>query len=171
MPTIANPGRVGDHARREAHPGRAESLKLRIRLATRRASLTRRLADGAAKTETPELALYASRLTSDRRRRQMARSLRRVITEAREPAFTRPPVSIVNRYAVLEAGEAIQLTIARLASPEPVTAKGMAMLERIFSDGLSSAMYNPAEPGTLRRQLLVARAELDPGPLGQTRRL
>jgi hypothetical protein len=101
----------------------------------------------------------------------MARSLRRTITEARSPTLSRPPVSIVNRRAVLEANDAIQTTIARLASPEPVSAKGMAMLEQILTDGASSPVYNPAEPGTLRRHLLVAKAELDPMPLGQARRV
>jgi NAD(P)-dependent dehydrogenase (short-subunit alcohol dehydrogenase family) len=40
-------------------------------------------------------------------------------------------VSIVNRRAVIEAEDEIQAMIARLRSPEPVAATGMAMAERI----------------------------------------
>ncbi|HUA47863.1 MAG TPA: hypothetical protein VMA77_21680 [Solirubrobacteraceae bacterium] len=163
MPTIAGPRRIETlESRRDDLSARDSSIKLRIRVAVQRAELTERLAEGADPTSSQELALRASQLTSESRRRQMARSLRRTITEARDPAVTRALVSIINRYAVLEAGDAIQATIARLAGPEPVTAKGMAMLERMATDGISSPLYNRSEPGTLRRQLLLAKSELDP---------
>ena len=66
---------------------------------------------------------------------------------------------------MLEAEDAIQAMIERLRSPEPVTVKGMALAERIITDGLSSPLYGRAEPGTLRRLVLVATAELDLTPV------
>jgi hypothetical protein len=66
---------------------------------------------------------------------------------------------------VLDAEDAIQATIERLRSPEPVAVKGMALAERIITDGLSSPLYARAEPGTLRRLVLVATAEPDPPPV------
>jgi hypothetical protein len=166
MPTIASPRRIETlESRRDVLPTGDASMKLWMRVTVRRAALTEQLAEGADPTSSPELALRASQLTSERRRRQVARSLRRTVTEAREPALTRALVSIINRYEVLEARDAVQATIARLASPGAVTAKGMAMLERMLTDGISSPLYNGSEPGTLKRQLLAAKSELDPTPI------
>jgi hypothetical protein len=135
-----------------------------MRVATHRGALTEQLAEGADPTSSPELALRASQLTSDRRRRQLARSLRRSVSEMRHPAPTRALVSIVNRHAVFEAEDAIQVTIGRLASPDPVAVKGMAKLDRILSDGASSPLYGRFEPGEFKRQLLEAKSEMDPTP-------
>jgi hypothetical protein len=164
MPTIARPPRIGDYdparddlARAGARP---DSVKLRLRVAIKRDALTRALAAGADPTSSPERALRARQLTSDRRRRQMIRTLRSTVAEARQPAMTRARVSIINRRAVLEAEDAIQAMVARLRSPDPIAVKGMAMAERILTDGVSSPLYNPAEPGTLRRLVLVSTAEL-----------
>jgi hypothetical protein len=90
----------------------------------------------------------------------MIRTLSSTVAEARQPAMTRARVSIINRRAVLEAEDAIQAMVARLRSPDPIAVKGMAMAERILTDGVSSPLYNPAEPGTLRRLVLVSTAEL-----------
>lgn len=53
-------------------------------------------------------------------------------------AVARALVSIVNRHAVLDADGALRATIARLASFDPLAAKGMAMLERLLTDGVWS---------------------------------
>jgi hypothetical protein len=168
MPTLVSPSRVGhgDHGRddKSRRESPSVSLKLRMRVAVKRDTLTRELAQGADPTATPERALRASQLTSGRRRRQMIRTWRRAIAEARQPAVTRAMVGIINRRAVLEAEDAIQELIERLRSPDPVTAKGMAMAERIVTDGASSPLYNPSGRGTLRRLMLVATAELDAEP-------
>jgi hypothetical protein len=168
MPTIANPHGIGTYEPRHSRPKAGDwptsSLGSRVKVAARRIALTEQLANGADPTSTPELALRAAQLTSDRQRRQMARALRRTISEARDPAVTRGFVSIINRRAVLEANDAMQATIARLASPDPVRVKGMAMLEHMLTDGLTSPIYNRAEPGTLGSRLTAARAELDPAP-------
>jgi hypothetical protein len=165
MPTIASPRRTESLEPRRGRPGSADApIRLRLRVATHRAALTEQLAEGADPSSSPELALRASQLTSDRRRRQLARSLRHTVTEVRHPAPTRALVSIVNRYAVFEADDAIQATIGRLASPDPVTVKGMAMLEWILTDGASSPLYGRFEPGSFRRRLLAAKSELDPAP-------
>ncbi|MGB8877934.1 MAG: hypothetical protein WCD11_16540 [Solirubrobacteraceae bacterium] len=166
MPTIASPRRIESlEPPRDRLGGADAPIRLRMRVATHRAALTEQLAEGADPTSSPELALRASQLTSDRRRRQLARSLRRTVTEVRNPAPTRALVSIVNRYAVFEADDAIQATIGRLASPDPIAVKGMAMLERILTDGAWSPLYNRSEPGSFRGRLLEAKSEMDPAPL------
>jgi hypothetical protein len=131
-------------------------------VAMKREALTRELAEGADPTSSPERALRASQLISGRRRRQLVRTLRRTVSEARRPPMTRAPMVIIRRGAVLEAQDAINTMIARLRAPDPVAAKGMAIAERIVSDGASSPLYTGAEPGALRRQVLVATAELEP---------
>jgi hypothetical protein len=166
MPTIAS-----SHSIRSRDPHRDQFavsnllIQLRVRVALRRAALTARRAEGADPNSTPELALRAHQLTSDRHRRRMARTLRRTVSEARNPSMTRMLVSVVNRSAVLQANDAIQATITRLASPDPVTVKGMAMLEEMITNGMTSPLYGRAEPGAFGRQLMVTRAQLDPTPL------
>jgi hypothetical protein len=164
MPVISKPSHLrdwsdGDRDRSETAP---RSLAVRMRVAIRREALTRALAGGTDPSSSPELATRAAQLTSDRSRKQLARSLRRALTEAYSPALTRTRISIINRRAVLDAEEAVTALISRLRSPEPVSADGMAMTEQMLTNGDSSPLYNRAEPGTLRRHVLVATAALDP---------
>ncbi len=162
MPTIASARRFQNHDRDGTRPS---SLRLRMTVAARRNPLTQELAGGADPASSPERALRASQLTSERRRRQLSRTLKRTLAEARGPSVTRALVTIINRRAVLDAADAIQALIDRLSSHEPVTVKGMALAERIITDGVSSPLYGRAEPGTLRRLVLVATSELDPTPV------
>lgn len=74
---------------------------------------------------------------------------------------TRSNISIVNRGAVIDAEVAMQALIARLSSHQPVAAQGIAMVERLITDGVASPLYNTAGPGTLRRQVLAATIALE----------
>ena len=147
MPTIANP-RGGhsyegpsDDSRRHGTPaGLAPSLVVRIRTAAQRCDLTRSLAQGADPSARPELALRAAQLTSRRSRKVLARTLRRTVVEAREPMMTRSRVVIIRRGAVLEAENAITVLIWILISPAPVRAEGMAIAERIITNGMLPAV-------------------------------
>jgi hypothetical protein len=145
--------------------GRFSSLELRIRTARHRAKLTHALAAGADPDANDELALRARQLTSQRNRRALARTLRRTVAEAHQPAITRATVlSIINRAAVLDADDAIADMIKRLRSPCPVRPEGMAMLEWILTNADRSPLYNRTEPGALRRVIGVATAALDAQP-------
>jgi hypothetical protein len=156
-------GRSLDGLRRIDHrPTQPGSLSLRTRVALHRHGLTRALAEGADPTARPELAVRAAQLTSERNRRGVARTLCRVIAEAHEPPINPFQVAFIRRPAVLEAQDAIGAMIERLRSPRPVCAEGMAMAERIITNADCSPLYNPSEPSTLRRQILVATAALDP---------
>ena len=69
MPTITSPRRIeGLEPRRDRLGPDDAPIRLRMRVATHRAALTEQLAEGADPTSSPELALRASPLTSDRRR-------------------------------------------------------------------------------------------------------
>ena len=69
-----------------AGPTIPRPLALRAQVAAHRRSLTRELSEGATPASSPELTLRAEQLTSDHKRRVLARSLRRTIHEALHPA-------------------------------------------------------------------------------------
>src|SRR5690242_12861599 len=93
--------------RRDRSVAGSQSLVLRMRVAARRDRLTRALADGAEPGSSPERALRARQLAGPRGRRQLARALRRTVSDARHPQLTRSPVVTINRAQVLGAEEAI----------------------------------------------------------------
>ena len=165
MPTIASPEAGLQFHRRSADADAAapRSIALRMRVAVKREALTRELAAGADPASSPERALCAAQLISDRRRRQLARTLRHTISEARRPPLSRSRVVIIDRRGVLEAQAAIEALIERLDSPEPVAPQAMAIATRIACDAESSPLFNPVEPGTLQRQVRVATAALESG--------
>jgi hypothetical protein len=167
MPTIALPPTAGGDNRAPDDAARfgataAPSLRVRIRAVAQRSALTAELAAGADPSASPELARRAAQLTSERQRKLLARALRRTIAEAHKPAILPHNVVIIRRRAVLEAEPELSALIERLRRPESVRAKGMALADRIFTDAEHSALYNPAEPGTLGRQARLAAAALEP---------
>jgi hypothetical protein len=167
MSTTATPPRTRHHRRSPHGPRRAgetarSTVALRVRVARRGAALTSELAAGAPPGLSPELSLRATQLVSDRRRRRMARVWRRTLEEARRRPTTLANIPIIQRVAVTDAKDAITAVIAWLDKDEPVAVEGMAMLDVLLSDGASSPLYVPAEPGTLRRRILVATEALEP---------
>lgn len=171
MPTFANPQNrlpydapSDDGRPRGARAGRSHSLLVRTRVGIQRDELTRALAEGADPGSRPELALRAAQLTGKRSRRAFARTLRRTVAEAHQPALTRASVVIIRRGEVLNAESEIAAMIERLESSEPVRPEGMAIAERLLTNAERSPLYNPAEPGTLRQRVLAATAAMGPGP-------
>lgn len=153
--------RSADRNRGEQLSDQSTSTALRIRVALRRGSLARDLAEGAAPSSSPEHALRASQLTSDRNRKLLARSFRRTIEDAHQPARATAPVTIIDRRAVLDAEGAITSLISRLLSPRGVTAEGMARVDRILTRGDASPLYSSSRPAALLRELDVATVALN----------
>jgi len=91
----------------------------------------------------------------------LARAWRETIEEAHWPVPARANVSIIHRAAVIEAEDAINALIARLNSGRPVAVQGMAMLDRLMTDAISSPLFAPTDPGTLRRQIIRVTKALD----------
>jgi hypothetical protein len=167
MPVIANSPRAGRDDRRSDDSLRVgsgavvpRSIFPRVRVAVGRRALTRALSEGADPVSSPELSVRAVQLTSSRNRKQVARTLRRTISESHRPALTRSRVVIIRRAAVLDAEDALKVMIERLGNSEPVRAEGMAIAERILTDADWSPLYSPAEPGELRRLVRVATAAM-----------
>ena len=158
MPAIADPY-FAQYPTSRNHD-RARRVRVRVRTVLYRGELTRALAEGADPTESHEFALRAEQLTSARSRRSLARAMRRTLDEAHRPPVARSRVVIIRRGAVLGAEDAIRSMIARLESPEPVRAQGMAMAERILTNADCSPLYNPAEPGALEWEISAATAAM-----------
>lgn len=157
MATISDTAAAPDPALASPPP-----LPLRTRVYVRRHDLTHALARGTRPTTGPELALRAAQLTSPRSRKGLARTLRRTVDDAHRPATNAFRVALIRRSAVLEAEPAIRAMIDRLNSPAEVDAEGMAIADEIITNANRSPLYNPSEPGTLRRQIKVATEALEP---------
>jgi hypothetical protein len=66
-----------------------------------------------------------------------------------------------DRWEVLAARAVIGALERRLRDPEPLTARGMAMLRELFTEP-TSPLYRPAEPGALGSRLRAAAVALEP---------
>ena len=123
--------------------------------------LDRRLAAGASPRGGPVLALRAQTLTARRSRERVADGLARAIHDARAgtPGFSaavRP-----HREELLAASIVIGTLERRLRAAEPVSARGVALLRVLLSDGASS-LYRPCARGALGSELRAAAAALEP---------
>ena len=131
----------------------------------RAARLDRQLAAGASPRASAVLALRAQRITGRRSRIRLADGLARAIRDAqgKTPGFSaavRP-----HRREVLAARTVLATLDRRLRAPEPVTARGVALLRALLTDG-TGPLYRPGEPGALGSQLRAAAAALEPPARG-----
>jgi hypothetical protein len=106
-----------------------------------------------------ELALRARRITRRRSRSQLASGLSRAVRAAVQgtgfSAAVRP-----HPGEVLEARTVLSAIAQRLDAPEPVAARGVAMVHVLLTDG-NSPLYRPAAPGALERCLRAAAAAIE----------
>jgi hypothetical protein len=71
-----------------------------------------------------------------------------------------------NRRELLAARTVLGALERRLRAPEPVAARGVALLYTLLTDA-SSALYRPGEPGALGSELRAAAAALEPSHAGE----
>ena len=133
------------------------SLAARIIAWLRAAKFDHLLAVGVPATPGSALAVHQTRLTSAAEREAVAWSLRQAVHHAHMGAVfsSRIPVNANN---IAEAAELIDKITLRLHSPRPVSARGMARLRRLLSDG-SGPLYRYGR-GDLAGRLGAALAEL-----------
>jgi hypothetical protein len=138
-------------------------LALWLRVAARHDALDVALARGAHPAANRLLATRAAQLERMRHRTILARTLRRIVAEA-GPAHGAPhPGVIIARAQVRADAEHLIALADRLAYPQPVdSVAGIAIAHRLITDGLSSPIYAPCEPHTLRRLARRALSELGP---------
>jgi hypothetical protein len=97
--------------------------------------LDRMLAVGVSAPSGSALAAHAVRLTSVQEREALARSLRRMVNDARNREarlMSRVPLNIPN---ITAAENRIDEVTLRLHSPRPVAARGIARLRLVLADG------------------------------------
>jgi hypothetical protein len=150
---------ASDVLRRTSTP--RPSLAARVTARMRAYRLDRQLAVGVPAPAGSALAVHQSRLTSVAEREAVARALRQAVHDARAaqaastPLSSRIPAHSTNIEAAEDLIDAITL---RLHSPRPVSARGMARLRVVLSDGCGP-MYRFGR-GDLNGRLGAALAEL-----------
>ena len=118
----------------------------------------RMLAVGVHPSEGSALAVHAARLISVDEREAIARSLRRVVDDARNRdalVSSRVQLNVPN---ITAAQERIDHVTLRLHSPRPVTPRGVARLRMLLADG-TGPMYRYGR-GDLEGRLGAALAAL-----------
>src|SRR5215211_6466474 len=133
------------------------SLAARIIAWLRAAKFDHLLAVGVPATPGSALAVHQTRLTSAAEREAVAWSLRQAVHHAHMGAVFSSRI-LVNANNIAEAAELIDKITLRLHSPRPVSARGMARLRRLLSDG-SGPLYRYGR-GDLAGRLGAALAEL-----------
>ncbi|MBN1528978.1 MAG: hypothetical protein JW895_07950 [Thermoleophilaceae bacterium] len=136
---------------------RLELSGLRLRVWLTRRTLDHRLAAGESILSSAAHARRANQLTSPRRRRTLAKGLRRVVADAEHPRRSLSSAVPVQRGAVLHARAGIERIVARLESDDAVALAGVAQVQLMLTDA-GSPIFDPHPSGDLDE--LVERAEL-----------
>jgi hypothetical protein len=134
------------------------SMAARLSARFRAARLDRLIAVGVPARAASAQAAHEARLTSRAERDAIARSLRTTVADARGRGVlssSRLPLHVPN---ITAAADVIGAVTLRLDSPLPVSARGMARLRLILSDG-AGPLYRYGR-GDLRGRLGAALAAL-----------
>jgi len=139
-------------------PALRPSMVSRLTARLRAGRLDRLIAVGVPAAAGSAQAAHEARLVSRAERETIARSLRTAMADARGRGLlmsSRVPMHVPNITAAEDMIDAVTL---RLHSPQPVSARGMARLRQILSDG-TGPMYRYGR-GDLRGRLGAALAAL-----------
>ena len=97
----------------------------------------RALAVGVPAPAGSALAVHAARLTSVAERQAVARALRRAVRDAKDTRATKSGRVPMHRANIASAEALIDEVTLRLHAPRPVSARGMARLRQLLSNGTS----------------------------------
>lgn len=130
--------------------------RLSERLAVRMCAgeLDRRIAAGACPDDSAALSLRAHALIGAPSRRRLARALRQLVAEAREPFGPFHPAVPMARREIRDTEDLIEELADVLESRVPLAARGIARLSVLITDG-GSPFYFQGRPGALRSALEV----------------
>jgi len=141
----------------------AQRVRIRDRLGARfnAFGLDQALASGTPPDASAPLALRARRLISERTRRQLGGTLRRVVGQRdRCPSVVHVTA---RRQTVVEASDLLVQLEQRLLAPAPVDARGVAQARILLSDG-SGPLFSNRLGGDLRGRVQRAIDALEPQP-------
>jgi hypothetical protein len=125
--------------------------------------LDRRLVAGIRPSADALLAIHAERITGRRSRVRVADGLARAQREAQTVAPGFSAAIRPHRSEVVAARAVLDTLEHRLGCPRSVTARGVALLRLLLTDGASS-LYRPRETGALGSDLRAAAAALEAQP-------
>jgi hypothetical protein len=129
------------------YTARSASWRERISAYLRADSLDRLLAQGVPPEADPVLFLHARRLASPRTRRQLARSVRRVLDNHEQPPLTAAPPRSARRR--VHAARQLLVELADvLDSARPVQTHGVALTRVLLVDGCGP-LYRADSPRDL----------------------
>jgi hypothetical protein len=138
---------------------RRERLRDRLAAHVHRPRLDAAMASGGPTEASAELALRARRLRSISFRRELARTIGRLVRDLEAPA---PPARIrisPQRARVAAAADALSELAEALRQPKPVSARGVAQALILLTDG-TGPLFNPHNHGSLRNRASTATANL-----------
>ena len=134
------------------------SLVARVTARLRAYQFDRQLAVGVPAPAGSALAVHEARLTSMAERESIAWALRQAVHDASVGGTPRSPRIPVDPSNIAAAEDLIDAITLRLRSPRPVSARGMARLRVVMSDGYGP-LYRYGR-GDLSGRLGAALAEL-----------
>jgi hypothetical protein len=123
-------------------------------------SLDRRLASGSPAESTPLLAARADLLASPATRLALARNWQDLLERAFGSQARRDPRVPICRDRIIDAEAHIQAMLKVLTAPRPSSARGVAMVSQLLTDG-AGPLYNSHSTTDLCSSLAEATAELD----------
>jgi hypothetical protein len=121
------------------------------------------LARGVPPEARAALALRAQTLGERRTRQALARSLRRVLDDARQGSRPRRGQIATLRADVLAAADQLERLIERLLEPGIVAARGLAQVRVLLTDG-GGPLYFRGASQDLRAAAARALTQLEPAP-------
>lgn len=133
-------------------PSRATRLIARIR----HRSLDRELIAGAEPASSPQLAARAARLASRRERTLLAEGVERLLAASSGPQ--RRWWAVSRREPLLANAAELSALAGLLRSSTPLYVRGIAIVDRLLTDGTGPAYFGSAE--SLNRELSAARAAM-----------
>jgi hypothetical protein len=124
-------------------------------------SLDRRLASGAQPEYGRLMAIRANSLVSATNRAALAQNWNHLVERSSEAPAARSSRVPLCRDRIMAAVGDIRAMIEALSTPDPTSARGVALASWLLSDA-NGPLYNPHCTTDLGAALRMATAELDP---------
>jgi hypothetical protein len=141
--------------------GRWRRARLHLIASWRAGELDRLLAAGVSPGASDLLTIRSRRLTGRRFRTRIAAGLARVLRDAEANPRSFSAAVRPDSREVIATRTLLATLDRRLRADEPVSARGVALLGSLLTDG-TSPLYRPPEPGALGSRLRAAAAALEP---------
>jgi hypothetical protein len=141
---------------------RAPGLGLRLRVWSGSLQLDRRLAEGVAPANSPELSLRARQLVGARSRRVLAGALTSAVQTAWRPPGPWAPAAPIAGRGVREAAALLDVLARDLTMSGEHAVRGVALVSFLVCDPVSP-LYNRDSPVSVAEIADRARSALNPG--------